>query len=379
MATFNGQLKVNEVIGALFNMIISQWVYADNIEGLDTSLVDAARVDGGMYGDTKLYIATDVLKSIAWGADDEAGNLLQTHRPESPKTQAITLDIFRQIALTIDNYMSKRAFGDEYTFNMFNGTILGWVADTKKVYDNTTYNTFIGTHTATGAAQNINITLPVVANDNEATNRLQAQTIAQKVADVLVDVKDVSRDYNDNGFMRAFKPEDMVLVWNAEVYNKITKLDTPTIFHKDGLFENMKTYVLPAKYFGTINATSGESAELNSAIRVLSEGDYGEDHLFAGELLGNEEDYDAATTYTVDPSIACKIMHKDSVPYMSAFEVGTSFFNPKSLTENHYLTFGRNELEHLANYPFITITAAPAEETPETPEEPETPAETPAE
>ena len=39
MATFNGQLKVNEVIGALFNMIISQWVYADNIEGLDSSLV----------------------------------------------------------------------------------------------------------------------------------------------------------------------------------------------------------------------------------------------------------------------------------------------------------------------------------------------------
>lgn len=357
MATFNGQLKVNEVIGALFNMIISQWVYADNIEGLDTSLVDAARVDGGMYGDTKLYIATDVLKSIEWGADDEAENLLQTHRPDAPKTQAITLDVFRQIALTIDNYMSKRAFGDEYTFNMFNGTILGWVADTKKVYDNTTYNTFIGTHKATGAAQNINVTLPVVANDNEATNRLQAQTIAQKVADVIVDLKDVSRDYNDNGFMRAFRPEDLVIVWNAEAYNKITKLDMPTIFHKDGLFENMKTYVLPAKYFGEtiIGPMDGQD---DGSVRAAYEQDAGGKHLFAGEAIPTGASVADDEAYATDPSIVCKIMHKDSVPYMSAFEVGTSFFNPKSLTENHYLTFGRNTLEHLANYPFITIKAS---------------------
>ena len=360
MANFTGRLNVNEVIGALYNMIISQYVFADNVSGLDSTLVDMARVDGGMYGDTKLYIATDALKSVEWGADDEAENLLQTHRPDAPKTQAITLDTFRQISLTIDNYMSKRAFQDEGIFSEFNSVLLGWVGDTKDIYDTTTYNTFIGTHTATGAAQNIFVTLPVVEGDAEATNRLQALTIAQKVADVLVDVKDVSRDYNDNGFIRAFKPEDMVLVWNAEVYNKITKLDLPTIFHKEGLFDGIKQYVLPAKYFGEVNTEGGVSDSLNLRTRVLAEGDYAGEHLFAGELFKDDESYGGNTTYNVNPNIACKIMHKNSVPYMSAFEVGTSFFNPKSLTENHYLTFGRNELEHLANYPFITITANPA-------------------
>lgn len=58
--------------------------------------------------------------------------------------------------------------------------------------------------------------------------------------------------------------------------------------------------------------------------------------------------------YRVDDTIAFKVIHKNSIPYMSAFEVGTSFFNPKSLTTNHYLTFGHNTLEHLANYPMIT-------------------------
>ena len=33
----------------------------------------------------------------------------------------------------------------------------------------------------------------------------------------------------------------------------------------------------------------------------------------------------------------------------------TSFFNAKSLTENHYLTFGHNSLEYLKNYPMITV------------------------
>ena len=38
-------------------------------------------------------------------------------------------------------------------------------------------------------------------------------------------------------------------------------------------------------------------------------------------------------------------------------ETGTEFFNPRSLTETHYLIWGYNELEHLKNYPFITAKA----------------------
>ena len=54
--------NANEIFGSLANMIISQDVFADNI-GKHQTLVDKARVDGTLYGDTKLYYATDVLKS----------------------------------------------------------------------------------------------------------------------------------------------------------------------------------------------------------------------------------------------------------------------------------------------------------------------------
>ena len=62
MPAFNGSLNTNAIFAAIYNMIISQLVFADNI-GEHQTLVDKARVDGGLYGDTKLYYATDALKS----------------------------------------------------------------------------------------------------------------------------------------------------------------------------------------------------------------------------------------------------------------------------------------------------------------------------
>jgi hypothetical protein len=84
MAAFTGTLRSNEIFAALFNMIISQDVFADNIAGIP-SLVDKARVDGSLYGDTKLYYATDALKSVAWANDAAATNLLALNRPAAPK------------------------------------------------------------------------------------------------------------------------------------------------------------------------------------------------------------------------------------------------------------------------------------------------------
>ena len=57
-------LTANEIYDTLANMIISQEVFADNI-GKNQTLVDKGRVDGTLYGDTKLYYATDVLYSSA--------------------------------------------------------------------------------------------------------------------------------------------------------------------------------------------------------------------------------------------------------------------------------------------------------------------------
>ena len=363
---YTGQLRANEIFTALYNMIIGQQVFSDNISDTLSELVNMSKVDGTLFGDTKLYYSTDILGSSEWGNDAEALNLLELHRPEAPEIQSITIDNYRQIALTTDQYLSKQAWGNADAFGQFMSVMEGWIGETKKVYEAKLFNAFVGTEASSIGAQSVTIALP--ENDNpEVENRLQAQTIANKLADLYVDLADAGRLYNDFGNYRAFAKEDMVVVWNAAYVNKITKLDLPTLFHKDGVFDGFK-HVLPARYFGNVNTSGGTTSGANSSIRSLIEKDYNtvkrnhpdydaSKHIFPGDLLPGNTAYGANETYTEDGSIVFKMYHKNSIPFMSAFEVGTSFYNPKSLTENRYLTWGYSTLEYLKNYPFITAKA----------------------
>ena len=379
---FTGTLNQNEIFAALYNMIISQQVFADNIYDTKSTLADMSRVDGTLYGDTKLYYSTDVLKSFEWTNDAEAQNLLKLHRPEAPECQAITIDQFRMIPITVDNYLTKRGFSTEGAFSQFNSQMLGWMRDTKKVYDATMFNAFVGTHTAglasdgTGAAQNKLIAIPAEPEsiddyNTESYNRIVAQTIAEEMANLIVDLEDVSRAYNDYGNLRSYNANDLVFVWNAEWVNKIKKLDLPTIFHKDGLIDKFAQHTLPARYFGNVNATGGTTPASNLTVRSLIEKDYNtvepnqvgydaKKHIFPGDLLPGNTRYEANETYGEDPTIVFKVYHKNSIPFMTAFETGTEFFNPRSLTNTHYLIWGYNALESLKNYPFITAKAVAA-------------------
>ena len=362
-------LTANEIYDTLANMIISQQVFADNLSKHQT-LVDKARVDGGLYGDTKLYYATDVLKSVAWGNDAEAANLLALDRAEDPEVQAIKLDIFRQIRLTVDNYLTKRAFADEGTFASFNGVMLGWMQETKKVYDGTLYNVFIGT-------TETNVGKQLVTIDIDADNNSAGENIAKAMADLFTDMADYNRSYNDYGFLRSYGDGEIKVIWNADYLNQVKKIDLPSIFHDEALQSTFAGDQLAPRYFGRDIAASDKGANkvINAngeydptkgtlRIRVEKEVTISDEqfHLFPGDeipsgaTVGTNKDFADAELYVEDSSVICKVLVKYP-PYMSAFETGTSFFNPRSLTENHYLTFGHNTLQYLKNYPFITVKA----------------------
>lgn len=397
MGNFSGTLRSNEIFSAIYNMIISQEVFADNL-GKHQTLVDKARVDGGLYGDQKLYYATDVLTSKAWGADSEATNLLALARPKAPSCQTIVLDVFRQIALTVDNYLTKRAWSTEQAFSSFNAIMLGWIRETKKVYDGTLYNVFIGTTETTTGEQTQTVDLatgsghPLYNLTGVEKEQMEAMLIANKLADLIVAMGDYSRDFNDYQYLRSYADDKIKVVWNSNFVNKIRKIDLPTIFHKDGLVDKFDEEILPARYFGTVitssnisdysasTPTTGKpidsdngaytpgSNHANGLIRSVYECDVtvsGTDyHLFSGDeipagatILSTGGNFGYNDVYIENADVIAKVLVK-LPPYMSAFEVGTSFFNAKSLTENHYLTFGHNTLEYLKGYPFITIKAS---------------------
>ena len=397
MPAFSGQLNANEIFAALYNMIISQEVRAENIAGTFSSLVDKSRVDGSLYGDTKLFYSPDVLKSRAWLGDNEAANLLSINRPAAPECQAIVLDQFRQIDITVDNYLTKRAWIDEGAFSSFNSVMLGMIRETKRVYDATLFNSYIGTAVSSAAGASL-VVSPITGTDTtsadiEGANRIYAESVAEALANLFIHLKDVSRDYNDYAQLKSYRLEDLVVVWNSAKVNKIKSIDLPTIFHKDGLIEKFEEEILPERYFGTVitasNVSSYEAStpttgkplttstgvyvpgtnHANGCVRSLVEKDatvggvvY---HVFPGDeipasatVLASSGNFDYGEVYIEDAKVICKVMHRKSVPFMSAFEVGTSFFNPRSLTENHYLTWGFNTLEYLKSYPFIKVSEA---------------------
>ena len=361
MPLFTGALNANEIFSSIYNMIISQQVNTANIKDGYSSLVNKARVDGGLYGDTKLYYDTDVLKSHPWGGDAEATNLLSLDRPEDPECQSIVLSVFRQIRVTIDNYLSKRAWASEGAFAQFNSVTLGWLRDTKKVYDLTTYNTFLGTHKSTVQAdENITlstITTPVSTADEEAEARLRAQKIGKSLADLMIKMKDVSRDFNDYGHLKSYDEAEVTIIFNSNYLTELTHLDLPTIFHKEGIITKLDQETLPSRYFGDV-LTASKTVGANDNVRATYERDIVVSgttyHLYAGDKYPAGAVVAAGEGYDVNDKIIAKVV-TELPPYMSAFEVGTSFFNPRSLTENHYLTFGHNALEHLYAKPFVTV------------------------
>lgn len=384
-------LTPNLIYNSLANMIISQEVFADNL-GKHQTLVDKARADGGLFGDTKLYYATDVLKSHDWLNDDEASNLLALARPEDPEVQAIKLDKFRQIRLTLDNYLTKQGFADEGAFAQFNGVMLGWMRETKRVYEGTLYNAFIGTlESSVGSQmQSIDLTTALSGLSGVEKDKKEAMTIAQSLADLMVEMGDYSRAFNDYGNLRSYADETIKVVWNSSYINKIRKVDLPTIFHKEGLVDKMEEDVLPSRYFGVVITASNKSTyaastpaagkpidsdddsyvpgsnHANGCIRSMVEKDvtvsavdyhvFPGDEIPVGATIKASGTFELGEVYIEQADIICKVLVK-LPPIMSAFEVGTTFFNPRSLTENHYLTWGYNTLQHLKNYPFITVKA----------------------
>lgn len=390
-------LNANEIYAALFNMIIAEQVFADNISGRNSKLVSEAKAEVGLYGDSKNYWSTDVLKSHAWGNDAEATNLLALDRGPAPKGQRIVINIFRQIRLTTDQYLSKRAWMSEGSFGQFISVMKGWITETKKVYDETTYNAFIGTYISGADINTINVDLrsassgqPLYGLTGDEKANMTAKLIAKDIADLFDDLGDVSRKYNVYKFLRSYSEDKIKVIWNKKFINQIQRVNLPSIFHKDGLMKKFDEYSLPSRYFGTVitstnvstysaaTPTTGKPIDsdddtyvpgvgnANGTLRSMIEKDVtvsGVDyHVFAGDEIPAGSTVKASGTfeygevYIEDANVICKVVTA-LPPYMSSFEVGSSFYNPRSLTETNFFTFGHNTLEALLDSAYVTVKA----------------------
>lgn len=390
------KLSQNTITQALFNMIISQQIFDSGVAS--TELADRFRVDGTLFGDTKLYHSFDIGSPEDWLNDEEAQDLLKLNRNKSGKTQSITMGIYKIIYITTDQYLSKQAFMREGTFAEYISFLTGSLRKIKRVYDRALINSKIGTLTPSTSRCEIKIVTPKGATIEE-TNRLEAQTIAAKLVVLKADLEDNNRDFNALNYLRSYPASELMAVWNVEQHAKITKLDLPTIFHNDiNADGGFKEYDLPAKWFGvpaTADLTLPTSKPASITNRILKSGWYdvatattismeekptaNTVYLWAGDEVPYKgqvyNDYARGVTvtvtsttlakdyyYTVDKSIAFVLIHSNALPFMSGFETGTEFWNARSLTTTNYLIFGHNNLEFLEEYPRIRVRVETAEQ-----------------
>lgn len=354
MATFLGQLNVNAIQSALYNMIISQDILGGKIKN-NYNLVDKAKEDAGLYGDTKLFIDCPNLTPVDWVQDsDDAINLLQLYRPKAPKTQALVINVFKQVRLTKDAYLSKQAFGTEGAFISYQSVLDSRLTKTKEVYLNKTYNTFLGTHVGVNVSNaEVKLEFDTLANNNSA-----GENIAYNMANLIDNMKDYSTDYTKNGFERAFGDEDIKIVWNNKYVNAVKKIDLPSIFHDDALQSTFVGETLPARYFGAPNAhTTSQAGDRATKDLYFTETVGGQTvvtYIAAGDLIPAGKTITAGDAYTVNDKIICKVYTK-LPPLLEAFSVGTDFFNAKNLSTNMYLTFGHSTLELLDSEACVTV------------------------
>lgn len=380
---YNGHLNANHIQSALFNMIIAQDIIGGSIHA-NYNLVDKAKEQAGLYGDTVLKIDTPVLTPVDWSQDSaDAVNLLALDRPGAPKTQAITIDVFKQVRLTKDDYMSKQAFGTEGAFAAYQSVLDSRLSKSKETYLNKTYNTFIGT-TAGQVTTSIDV---------DANSQTLGQNVAYGLTMLVDDMKDYNTKYTANGFERAFSDADIHIVWNNKYINQVRKIDTPVLYNPGVVEEVFKGDVLPAKYFGTVitssnvsdfsaaTPTTGKpidsdtgaytpgSNNANGTIRAAKDlykpfGTAGAIvYIPAGAEIPANKTIGASSTdflygevYIEQADVICKVFTK-LPPVLEAFSVGTNFFNAKNLSTNMYLTFGHNTLVPLDSEAIVTVKA----------------------
>ena len=384
MPQFNGTLNANEFYNALFNAYRLVTTFADGLDGLDSGLANRFKIDGGKYEDKLVYTDMDIIKSRVWDPTDT--NVLATEQKVVPVQQVIEISQKRQIALTAGEYLAKRAWMKEDSFSSFNSVVQSQVGNTKKVYEQRLVSAYIGTMEAampSGKGSGQSVTINIASN---ATPSMRVREIGQVTADLIVDIKDSTRDYNDYGFMKSYDESKLLIIWNTKYLNEFRIKDLPVIFHKDGIikFDGEK---LPGRYFGhritedsysTYSAstpTTGKpidsddgtyvpgDSHANGTLRALEEMDIKVSdvttHVFPGdELPAGAVVYASSEVkipcYIEDAKVIYKIVHVDSIKFPTGFETSTEFFNVKNLTTNRYLTWMYANPEYLYNYPMIT-------------------------
>ena len=367
-SAFDGTLNSNEIYNALFNVKILFQKFAPNTVRRDeiVSLLDKAV---GMYGDTGIMQGMDIQGTYEFTMDAEAPKLLAINRNKTQKVEKFSISNWRQTDVTNDAYISKRAFLDEGSFAMFNGYLVSTLSKAMDAFESGFVKSSLGTYTSENENTTIRVKMPA-SDGTETTERLRASAIRKAILDLQDDLKDNQRKYNGYNFYSSYDWNDFTPVFSSKYVNEVNAQALYSTFNPEYLKSANGSRKWTPKWFGTPitengitptnNTTVYSLVEINSdettnfplSSEQLTQGVY---RIFPGDLLPGSFEYFANEAYTKDDKVIAKVFAPEYVYYMTGYEQGESFYNPRSATTNHYQRKGYSPVQVSRFAPFITL------------------------
>lgn len=363
---FDGKLNSNEIYNALFNLnILFQKIAPQTVKR--DEIVSLIEKSASAFGDTGVVQGMDIQGTYDFGLDAEAPKLLAINRNKTQKIEKFTISNWRQTDVTNDAYISKRAFLDEGSFELFNSYVVGTLGKAMDAFESGHVKAGVGTYASDLDACNIEVLLPV-ADGTEATERIRASKIKKAIMDLKADLADNQRKYNGYGFYASYDWDEFTPIMSSKYLNEINALALPTVFNPDLLKTGLDGRIWTPKWFGTVKATAGtaDGLTIHTLVEMNSDGTKtfpltaiqhtaGTVRLFPGDLIPTGVAYAKEEAYEVDTTVIAKILVPEYVYYMTGYQQGESFHNPRSGTDNHFLRWSFSDVQVSKFRPFITI------------------------
>jgi len=393
---FSGTLNSNKWISGLYNAYKYILTISGNLK-FDDRITSMFRQEADLYHDK--YVVTDV-DVLDFSADYDTSlgstqlNVLALEQRGSVKQQELSLNINKYLGFTQGPWFKKQVWGSPDVYETFESTLLAQQINTIKLFeeqmvkqtigctlkgDTTKQNVTVTFATSTGTGKTDETTSVTTTFTNaEELIRLNATKFFEKVNEVLIDLAEPSRDYNDNGYYKNFKSDELVMFISSKYYVDFCKA-APIMMRDSGDFKKIfdGAIVLHEKYFGTdwakgaaINSTYVDTSthKLKSAgqgkARFANEYTISSTNYKIGEVVPNDLVIEGSgkylyDLYLVDDSKICKIFAKDGVKYLVRIDSEQEEFrNPKARVTNMYTFYEAGKPMILAGKPAITISKA---------------------
>lgn len=305
-------LNANKFLGALTNLIA--YVEVADVLRLDTlKLNKICKKNDIRFGDQKVIRSADI-PSVS--NMPTTSTLLSVVSP-SVNEQAIALSEFKTIQLTINEYLMRGAYLNEYELSDFISYLLKTMRASKQkhIFDQLVY--LVDNYTPTNAEQTITINMFDVSGLLDPAQLQMAQT------------------WNTNAFLKALLKAQVKLgtpyaKFNDNTQTEIIDVNDMVLVATDELSDNLLVDTF---------------AKLFNSGKITEKFQYGDSVVIPQDLLT-----------TLGSSFLCYLAHKDKFQYGYAFEVATSFFDPSTLNTNNWLHFAYY-IDSVDAYPCIKFIA----------------------